>query len=127
MIPEVSKLNWSSECPAFEDVEGKTVIYEYNFKGKLNIYVIKSMTEMIYKPTFDGGFIRYAILESCEVPLPMDGTYPEVVRNGSEWVAYIEGSIENKDIEVDIYVHGKTEAEAIHNWNEFARKLNVLY
>jgi hypothetical protein len=121
MVPEISKLNWSYERPKFKDVEGKTVVCEYSYLGDNKIETIKVMTERNYNLTIDIGFVRYAIIDISEDPLPLNGTIPNFgfnfIDNNKVWFIDFVKS----DMKINIY--GTTKEEAVSNWNKFVRRI----
>jgi len=121
----ISKLNWSYDCPAFEEVEGKMALVD---NGEDGIYFLYgSEWPELYTDWFGKSFIRYAIIDTAEEMLPLMGTIPEIDRTlGREFRIDWPTDIENKSAvchgEYHIFI-GATREEAIRNWNEFVRKI----
>ena len=118
MIPDISKLNWSYyDRPKFEDVKGKLLIIEDVDES----YFIKIMNyETEIKMCFGGIFFRYAIIDTGEEPLPLDGIYPIIGEcgNGNSWFARCD----NRNV-FSYIVYGATKEEVISMWNQFVRRL----
>ena len=79
MTPEISKLNWSTERPTFEEVNGKNVIVQYNFDFSVVTWGAQHNINQYakYEMMFGEHFYRYAIFEVPPVsPLPLWGKLP---------------------------------------------------
>jgi len=113
MIPE-SKLNWSYDRPKFEDVEGKTIVCEYDYgSGDRGLQTVVGMTKRNYEQVFDNGFSHYAIIDTGEEPLPLDGVMPKT-NETTCWVD-IDG--------IQICGFGNTRQEAINKYNKLVRRI----
>lgn len=63
MIP-VNKLQWSSERPKFEDVEGKAVLVNWHHGTNYACYYFTSKVNFHdFVNFFDDDFIRYAVID----------------------------------------------------------------
>ena len=81
-IPE-SKLVWSTECPKFEDVKGKTVLVRWKDQyGEFGLEARLMDTESYWHATFGMCFSRYAILDLTAPvsPLPLWGAEPRFIK-----------------------------------------------
>jgi len=116
MIPDVSKLNWSDERPAFEDVEGK-LVFVTNFNGVLKYYSSGIVKDKNGYTDMFGNFYAYAIIDTAEELLWLDGFVPSICESGDGFKAccFSEG--------FDVFVYGTTREEAIHNFNKLVRRL----
>jgi len=123
MIPEISKLNWSSEKPSFEEVKGKCV-FVINKK-----FINDSIMDFIPDETqfcgmFD-GFDRYAIIDMT-APEPEIKPYhqllPEIARTfGIGWEYKYRSEFER------YYVCGfASRLHAVNAWNDFVNKLEGI-
>jgi len=122
MIPEISKLNWSSEKPSFEEVKGVHLLVQYD-SDQLGAAEIGNSNQ--YRLWFDEKFVRFAVIDMT-APEPEIKPYhqllPEIVETiGSGWEYKYSSEFER------YYVCGfASELHAINAWNDFVSKLEGI-
>ena len=122
MIPEISKLNWSSEKPSFEEVKGVHLLVQYD-SDQLGAAEIGNSNQ--YRLWFDEKFVRFAVIDMT-APEPEIKPYhqllPEIVETiGSGWEYKYSSEFER------YYVCGFASVlHAINAWNDFVSKLEGI-
>ncbi len=118
--PEVSKLNWLTKIPTYEEVKDFGVVIQY--QDGMTVTASHICSEAYFGMIFTKTLVRYAILNLEEEPLPLWGKKPDaVVTVGKKTVVYV--TIPDKYyFEIQCF----TRTEAISAWNELAEKLNEI-
>lgn len=124
-IPEISKLNWSTVKPTFEEVKGKTIIMDWT-EGK---DVVVMTDRQRFQGWFDDEFIRYAIIDVTQPdpePLPLWRVMPEILPHaGREWFVSYDYRKCDDAFSIMTFCY-PTRAEAINAWNKLAEPLNKI-
>lgn len=122
MLPEPSKLNWSTVKPTLEEVRDKWILIFWRECATGSYRFIDN--ENMYKASFDQFFLRYAILDLSEPdpePQPLWGVMPEIVNVGKKTVVCL--------VIPDKYyfeIQRFDRDEAINAWNKLAKPLNEI-
>lgn len=127
-LPEVTKPNWSTERPTFEEVKGKSLIVEKAFSSESNRFIDgfgKLTSEIDYLAAFpiDKQCPRWAILDltTPEEPLPYKGIAPKFYESENRWYAsWVTEDCENYDT-----AFFPTREQAVHSWNRFVKAMEA--
>lgn len=125
-LPEVTKPNWSTEKPTFEEVEGKYIVAEHYCAGGAGKSVLCGFVNVVETFNFlcTGHLLRYCILDltTPEEPMEYKRMMPTVIHGeGGLYIKWISPSGEWH--ETDYF---PTREEAIHSWNRFVKAMEAV-